>query len=139
MIFCAFGGWMGNRYGRRRIYLFSLTTMTVAATPAFWIMSPGNSWYCCFSQTLLALLTGIIMGVSSARYTEMLPAGIRITGTTVPYNLAILVFGGTAPLITLALREATGLSWSPGIYISLLCLLITACMVSHKEPTNITI
>ncbi len=110
VIFCVMGGWMGDRYGRKRTYLCSLITMTAAATPTFWVMSLGNDVYCCLAQTLLAFLTGIIMGVSSALYTEMLPTGIRMTGTTVPYNMAILIFGGTGPLITLALREITGFS-----------------------------
>ena len=134
VVFCVLGGWLGDRYGRKRVYLFSLIVMAMIATPVFWFMSLGNGLYCLLGQALLALFTGIIMGVSSALYTEILPDGIRVTGTTVPYNMALLIFGGTAPLVALSLREMTSLDWSPGIYLSLLCLIIVGCFLKYQDP-----
>ncbi|MGY0218269.1 MFS transporter [Endozoicomonadaceae bacterium StTr2] len=139
VFFCALGGWLSDQLGRKQVYIGSVFVQAIIVAPTFWMMSQGNGWYCLIGQAILALLTGIIMGSSSALYTELLPAGIRITGTTLPYNLAILVFGGTSPLIALKLTEWTGLSWSPGLYLSGLCLVIICCLIGYKQPDKIAV
>ncbi|WP_062260635.1 MFS transporter, partial [Endozoicomonas arenosclerae] len=134
VIFCALGGWLGDQFGRKRVYLLCLLIIAVAVVPAYSFLSPAYSWhYSLVVQALFALLGGILLGVSSALYTELLPDNIRMMGTAVPYNLAIVVFGGTAPLIALALTEWSGLYFAPGFYVAVVCLMILLSMKGVED------
>ncbi|CAM3716369.1 MFS transporter [Parendozoicomonas haliclonae] len=118
VICCALGGWFSDRSGHRKVYLISLIFTAVTAIPLSMLTSASNLWICAFGMFLCAIVAGFMLGSSSVLYTELWPASLRMTGTTVPYNLAIVCFGASTPLVALYLIEATGLAWSTGLYVT---------------------
>ena len=48
---------------------------------------------------------------------ELLPAEIRCTGMGIGYNVAIGIFGGTAPLVATYLISRTGNDFVPAYYL----------------------
>ncbi|WP_194842567.1 MFS transporter [Endozoicomonas sp. OPT23] len=136
--FSALGGWLGDRFGRRKVYSLCLTCITLISVPAYSLLNEGYGWVACaIVQGVFAMLGGCTLGVSSALYTELLPARIRMSGTMVPYNIAIVVFGGTAPLIAIGLMEWTGTVSAPGYYLSLVCLLAFLLQRRIRDKTGL--
>lgn len=63
------------------------------------------------------------------------PAGGRSTGISVAYNVAVMVFGGFAPLIVTWLTRVLGTPVAPAFYVVFACVLAllgTYCM--HEAP-----
>ena len=139
ILFCAVGGWLGDRLGRKRIYFGSLVLISLISVPSYYMLDQPDSWHICFLiQFVFAVVGGCLLGVSSALYTELLPNSIRMTGTVVPYNLAVVIFGGTAPMVALFLMEKTGLSTAPGFYLSLVTILTLLIMLPIKDKTGLS-
>ena len=137
ILFCAVGGWLGDRFGRKRIYLGCLLMVCLVAVPSYYMLDQSGSRGICFLiQFVFAIVGGSLLGVSSALYTELLPNSIRMTGTVVPYNLSIVVFGGTAPMVALFLIEKNGFSVAPGLYLSVVTALTILIMLSVPDNTG---
>ncbi len=71
---------------------------------------------------------------------EMFPTDIRASGVSLSYNLAQALFGGTLPLIALALIEFTGNKFAPAWYMFLwaLAVIIMSCYVKRVIKKNLS-
>lgn len=138
---CALGGWLADKLGHRKTYLTSLLLVAASAVPISIMLNTPSIFLCAAGQSLGALVTGILFGSSSPLFSEIWPRSLRMTGTNIPYNLAITCFGGTAPLIALYLVEWTNLQWAMGLYVlivSLLCLITVWTMQDRTARTLAT-
>jgi MHS family proline/betaine transporter-like MFS transporter len=84
----------------------------------------------------------LFSGPGPAALVEMFPTNVRYSALGVSYNLAVALFGGTAPFIATYLISATGSSLSPVIYV-VVAAVITLFFVSrmketHREPLRET-
>ena len=70
------------------------------ATRSFWVILAA--------QLVGITLEALFSGPAPAAYSEIFPTRIRYTAISVPYNLAVAAFGGTAPFIATYLVGATG-------------------------------
>ncbi len=60
---------------------------------------------------------------------------MRFSGASISYNLAFTIFGGTAPLLSLALINATGVNIAPAWYVVAVALL-ALLVISRMPETN---
>jgi MHS family proline/betaine transporter-like MFS transporter len=58
-----------------------------------------------------------LWGPTPALLTEIFPVHVRSTGVSTMYNLAVMLFGGLAPLVVTWLIGATGDKMSPMYYV----------------------
>jgi MFS transporter, MHS family, proline/betaine transporter len=59
---------------------------------------------------------------------ELFPTRVRATGSSVGYNLAASLFGGTAPFIAALLVSVTGNTTMPALYLAVAAALALACV-----------
>ena len=82
------------------------------------------------TQCLLGTCMGFIWGPTPVALAEVFPVRVRSTGVSLVYNLAVLVFGGLAPLILTALIEATSNPMVPAYYLVLSAIIgIAGCLL----------
>jgi MHS family proline/betaine transporter-like MFS transporter len=62
------------------------------------------------------ILSGVF-GVLSTVLAEQFPTSVRSTGLALPYNLAVMIFGGFAPMIVTWLIGALNSSIAPAYYL----------------------
>ncbi|MET0716278.1 MAG: MFS transporter, partial [Mycetocola sp.] len=82
-------------------------------------------------QAMLGFALGVYFGPAGSAFVELFPARVRYSGASISYNLAFTIFGGTAPLLSLALISATGITIAPAWYVvavAVLALLVIARM-----------
>ena len=69
-------------------------------------------------QSTLCILVASFVGVAPAALSEIFPAGVRSTGTSLVYNGAFTLFGGFAPMIlTWAKQQSAGSIYAPAWYV----------------------
>ncbi len=88
-------------------------------------MFEKSFWAILIAMLLFSVLEVLFQGVIPAIMTEAFPAKVRYTGLSVSYNIALVLFGGTTPLVSVWLIKISGGNvWMPVYY------LIASCMVA---------
>ncbi|WP_219413745.1 MFS transporter, partial [Pseudonocardia nigra] len=132
-------GALSDRIGRRRALQIAAIMNAAFAVPAYLLAAQGSLVTATISQGLLAFSLGMFFGPAGAAFVELFPARTRYTGASISYNLAFTLFGGTAPLLSIYLIEASGSRIAPAWYVvavSLAALVMIARMpeTSTRSP-----
>ena len=89
-----------------------------------------------FARPLGGVIIGMFSGVGPAVLSELFPTKIRTTWMSIGYGIANAVFGGFAPMISIALIKATGSPLSPAYFVMLAALLSTVTVITIKETAH---
>ncbi len=108
--------------------------MAVLAYPLVIWTDHGTFGSALISQLIFAVLIGGALGPMAATLVELFPTRIRFSGIGVSYNIALAIFGGTAPLVSTWLVSRTGDIESPAYYLITMALisLIATLTISKK-------
>jgi MHS family alpha-ketoglutarate permease-like MFS transporter len=99
-------GALSDRIGRRRLLLFFGIAGTLLTVPILMVLSHTKNPIGAFGLMMAALV--IVTGYTSINAivkAELFPTKIRALGVGLPYALTVAIFGGTAPLIALKLKD----------------------------------
>ncbi|WP_031464391.1 MFS transporter [Sciscionella sediminilitoris] len=133
-------GTMADRFGRKAMMLYSVIGMMVLTVPAFLLSTQGGFLAAFGGQVLFVLVAGPTSLVSSLVTAELFPARVRYSASAIGYNLAFMLFGGTAPYVATFLIGQTGSKLAPAIYIvviAFLSLLVTLGMLKETAPRKL--
>lgn len=103
-----FAGWLSDKIGRRKIFVFNLVFIIVASPFLLKVFESANFGYVVVAQIIIAIMAALYIGPEPALQAEFYPTEIRSTALSVSYNIATSVFGGTAPYIIESLVQNTG-------------------------------
>ncbi|MFI0773306.1 MFS transporter [Streptomyces sp. NPDC021212] len=131
-------GHLSDQFGRTRIMLIFGTLILALVYPslAFLIAAPS-----------FAVILGVmfLVGVLKAGYfaplpammAELFPVTSRATGLAVSYNIAVMLFGGTTPLVIVWLVDVTGSKLAPTFYLMFLAVLSLSCVVFARRRLSV--
>lgn len=127
-------GMLSDRIGRRPMLITFGLAFTLLPVPLLGMLS--NS----FASLLLIQCVGMVFlgcftSVSAAVNSELFPTRVRAAGAGFPYSLTVAIFGGTAPLIGTALKDAGNSALFPW-YMSGLALISTLVYVFALKETK---
>lgn len=131
LVFCPIAGRLSDRFGRKAIIAPAIVLYGLLVLPLFTHLLAAPSFAALLlTQCLLGTCMGFIWGPTPVALAEVFPVRVRSTGVSLVYNLAVLVFGGLAPLILTALIEATGNPMVPAYYLVLSAVIgIAGCLL----------
>jgi metabolite-proton symporter len=119
-------GAMSDRFGRRPVYLFG----TVGA--AVWIFV-----FFAMLATVVALFFHAAMyGPQAAFIAEMFPTRVRYSGASMGYQLAGILGGAVAPLISVALLDRYDTSLVVSVYVVAMLALSAVCVLAAPETSR---
>jgi len=130
-----FSGYLADTYGRKKVIAGSGAAAVILAVPMFSLMAGEEVWQAVVGQTVLFASVSMVLGVSYAAWAEMFKASVRYSGLALGNNIAVTLFGGTAPFIATFLVDATGSSMAPAGYF-IVCAAITFFTVFSIEETK---
>lgn len=123
-------GSMSDTFGRKTMYLIGAVAMGVVIGPAFMLINTGNPW---LFMTALVLVFGIAMapaaGVTGSLFSMIFDADVRYSGVSIGYTISQVAGSAFAPTIATALYAATGSSVSIVIYLVVVSLISTTCVI----------
>ncbi len=119
--------------GRKKVIITSIVSVILLSYPLFLMISSGETTKILIAHLTFAFITSGFMGTVPTVLVEMFPTKIRNTAYSVGYNLALALFGGTAPLVVTYLIKETGDILSPAYYLILASVIALIVAVSLKE------
>lgn len=134
VIVVPFVGLLSDRWGRLPISTVSALAMLVIAYPAFaWLVIEPTIEKLFIAQITLGVLTALYVGALPALMSELFPARMRATGLSISYSVAVAVFGGFAPFVSVWLIEATGSATAPSYYLIVAAVIsLLALLLAHR-------
>jgi MFS transporter, MHS family, alpha-ketoglutarate permease len=127
----AFGA-LSDRIGRRPVLMMFGVLGTLGTVPLLTALSGTHSFWVAAGLIMAALL--VVSGYTSINAVvkaELFPASVRALGVWLPYAVAASVFGGTAPLIALAFKNA---GVEPYFYWYVTALIFASLLVYYFMP-----
>ena len=131
-------GHLSDRFGRVRI-------MVLFAVLILALMYPSFAFLVAYPGFAVILVVMFVVGVLKAGYFAPLPAMLaelfpvtnRATGMAVSYNIGVMTFGGTTPLVIVWLVDATGDKLAVTYYLMALAVVSLACVVIARRRMGI--
>ena len=128
-----------DRFGRKPFLIGCTAGMVLLSYPLLWLMHHHNFAMILLGQLGFAVLVGGCVGVIPVTIAELFPRKLRVSATSVSYNLPVAIFGGTAPLVASWLVATTENAMSISWYLIVTALLsfITALTLPESHKNNI--
>jgi MFS transporter, MHS family, proline/betaine transporter len=111
-------GKLADRIGAKAVLLLSTIGFALLAWPLYVLISVGSVGAIVCGQAMFAILQSGLSGAVPAFMVEALPRYVRCTALSFGQNLAQACFGGTVPMVAVALIGATGNPLAPALYLA---------------------
>jgi MHS family proline/betaine transporter-like MFS transporter len=133
VILTPLAGALADRLGRKPLVLTSLIGCAVLAWPLLAILRNGNASDDWFAELIFAAFIVGGMAPYQVWLAERFPRGLRASGLGLAYNGAAGILGGTTPLLSTSLADATGSPLAPAAYVTIACLISLAVAMRTPE------
>ena len=134
-----FWGWVSDRIGRRRTYLFGGIFSILVALIAFPLLDTGS-----FVLIVLTVVLGMnighdaMYGPQAAFFSELFDTRVRFSGVSIGYQIGSVLGGGLAPLVATALLAAGGGSpfWVIAYFVAVGALTVVTTLLSPETRSR---
>lgn len=128
-------GWLSDRFGRRPMLLVFAIGSAVTFAPMFLTIGATMSSVL-VAVSVAAVFLAAYAGSLAAVMAEQFPPEVRAAGISLPYGVAVAVFGGLAPVLATAAIGA-GLVWVFLVVMVALCLVSAAVYWRMPETRDV--
>jgi len=130
-------GKVSDRLGRKPQQLVGAVAYLVLAYPLFLVFSRSGFIACILAHLVFAAIHSAICAPIPAMFVEMLPARVRLSSISLAFNLALAIFGGSAPLVAGSLIRRTDNPAAPSFYLILSAVATLATLLLTKETKGL--
>lgn len=108
-----------SRFGMYRLLLCGSLFVAITAVPAFALATTGY-WGAVLGGALLAVGKGMLAVPAALSISQMFPAKVRITAGSLAYNVCMVIFGASGPLLGVWLSEKAGTGLAFSLYLAII-------------------
>ena len=123
-----FMGYTSDKIGRRPIIATGAIGFVIFSYPILWLIATGLVIY--------GIILAPVAAVVSTALSEMFPLEVRCTVSAIGYNGALVLFGGTTPIVAQLLVRFTHDIYSPCWYISIIAFIHLLFVLFSKETKD---
>ncbi|MDF3306214.1 MFS transporter [Rhodococcus sp. T2V] len=121
-------GILADRIGTRAVGCIGLVGYLILTYPAMTLLDGGLGW-AALGFFLIMVNTSFLQVAVFTMAPRLFAARHRYTGVAVGYNIGVMIAGGTAPFVSVALAEGTGHALAPAFFVLGVALLGLFTMV----------
>src|SRR5690606_6796724 len=134
-------GALSDRVGRRPVYMMGCIAAIVLAFPVFWGIQTKDPTTVVLSFVVgMAIGHGVMYGVQASFLSEMFPANVRYSGSSLGYQLAAPLGGGIVPVLaTAAVGFTHGATWPVSLLMIGIALLTLLAVYWSKETAPVAL
>ena len=137
MVFIPLMGWLSDKYGRKPLLLACCVAYIVLPYPIFAYLLGGASYTeLILVQILFAILISMFSGPGPAAIAEIFPTRTRSTWMTSGYALAVAIFGGFAPFISVWLISTFNSPIAHSFYLIAAAVVSTIVIWTLRETAH---
>ena len=129
-------GRLSDFLGRKLVLGGGILALGLFAYPVFWLLTQHSLYLALLGEILFALAAGTIAGLIPTTLAEMFDTYHRNMGISISYNIALALFGGTAPLVAISLIAYTHNLFAPASYIMCCAGLAFYALLKLQKNTN---
>ena len=105
IFFTPLGGYLADRFGRRKMVLGSSLAFAAFSFPLFLMLEKGGTTVDFWALGIFGFFIAMGFAPYQVWLAEQFPASLRASGLGIAYNAAAGIFGGATPLIATALVQ----------------------------------
>jgi len=124
----------------RGVSLTATVFLGLWAFPAFWLIDTGQVLLVALAMSVGMVGVAAGYGPLAAYFSELFDARVRYSGAGLSYNLAGILGGAFAPLISIQLLAWTGASWSVSAYVAVAAVVsfVAIAFLSETYQTDLS-
>jgi MHS family proline/betaine transporter-like MFS transporter len=127
-------GSISDRIGRKAQLVLGTLGFILLTWPLYTLIDHGSLIAVLAGQVGFAVIQSTISSAMPAFNVESLPKHVRCTALSSGYNLAQAVFGGTVPMVAVALIAATGYRLAPSLYLTAVAVVSFLVVLTWRMP-----
>jgi metabolite-proton symporter len=132
-----FFGALSDRIARRPVYLAGAIGAAVWVFVFFALLDTGRLGWIILAAVVALILHAAMYGPQAAFIAEMFPTKVRYTGASMGYQLAGIVGGALAPIISVALLDRFDTSVVVSVYVVVMIVITVICVLLAPETSRI--
>lgn len=130
-------GWLSDHaWTRRTVLAVIFATEAVVAWKCFGMVRSHGVAGLWVAQLVFAFLLAMVMGSDPAMLAEQFRSEYRVSAHAVAFNIGIGLFGGTAPMVGMALIRKTGNEMAPAAYLIVAAIIATVSVLMLKDHSR---
>lgn len=132
-----FIGWLADRIGPYRIFFSAVIVGGLLVYPLFGYVTAAPTAQRLFvAQVLMLIVHAFMIGPAPGLLARLFPVGVRSTGMSLSYNIAVTLFGGLAPITVTWLIRLSGSSMMPAFYLLGMTVFSLVAVAATKQGTG---
>ena len=134
LVLLPLGGALSDRIGRKAQLALGTLGFVLLTWPLYTLVAHGSLLAVLAGQAGFSVLQATVSSAMPAFNVEALPKHVRCTALSSGYNLAQALFGGTVPMVAVALISSTGYPLAPSLYLTAAAVISFLVVLSCRMP-----
>jgi MFS family permease len=130
-------GVLSDRFGRRPVYLFGAVGAAIWVFVFFALLDTGRLALIVLATVVALFFHAAMYGPQASFIAELFPTRVRYTGASMGYQLAGILGGALAPILSVALLDRYDTSLAVSFYVLAALIVTTVCVVLAPETARI--
>jgi MFS transporter, MHS family, proline/betaine transporter len=131
-----FAGHLSDIVGRKPVMMIGCIGLFVLSIPALLLVRTGALFPVFLGLLILGALLSTFTGVMPSSLPALFPTRIRYGALAIGFNVSVSLFGGTTPLVTAWLVDATGNLMMPAYYLMAASLIGIVSVLALRETAR---
>lgn len=127
---------LSDKVGRKKIMLVGLFGFVVFSYPIYTLYSYASFPAVLLAQFCFAVMLSLLYGSAEAIMIEQVDTQLRCSSVGLAYNIAQVIFGGTAPIVNMLLIKHFETELAPSFYLMLTALIASIGVFYMRDKTG---